>query len=83
MEKVLVRICVPALQLEYDAFMPLDLMISRLTSIIAEGVGELTDGKYERSGQELLSLKEPEALLDPALTLNDYNVKDGAQFILL
>lgn len=83
MEKVLTGIHVVAVGRKYDAFVPADMEISQLTSIIANGVAELTDGKYESSGLEMLSLMEPESLLNPALTLNDYQVKDGMQLYLI
>ncbi len=83
MDKILVGIHIPAVHEQYDAFVPLDAEISELTSIIANGVSEITDGKYSVSGLEMLSLQDPEYLLDPRLTLRDYNVRDGMQLWLL
>ena len=83
MEKVLVGIHAPAANLKYDAFVPADLQILRLTSILAEGIAELTDGKYEPSGLEMLSRQDPESLLNPSLTLNDYQIRDGMQLYLI
>lgn len=83
MEKVLVGIHAVAADVQYDAFVPADLEISKLIEIIAKGVSELTDGKYMRSGRELLSIKEPECLLNPSLTLCDYRIKDGMQLYLI
>ena len=83
MEKVLVGIHAAAVGQRYDAFVPTDVPISRLTELIANAVAELTDGKYESSGLELLSLQEPESLFDPMLTLNDYQIKDGMQLFLV
>lgn len=83
MEKVLVGIHAAAVGLRYDAFVPTDVPISKLTALIAGGVAELTDGKYEPSGLELLSLQDPEYLFDPMLTLSDYQIKDGMQLFLI
>ena len=83
MDKVLVGIHIPAIRERYDAFVPLDSTIAELTAIIANGVTELTDSKYGVSSLEMLSLKDPELLLDPHLTLRDYNVRDGMQLYLL
>ncbi len=83
MEKVLLGIRVPAVKAEYDAFVPLDVPVSELTEIIADGFRELTNGKYEVSGLEMLSLKEPALLLDPNQTLRDYGVRDGMQLYLI
>ena len=83
MDKVLVGVHIPAIYESYDAFVPLDTKIADLAAIIANGVTELTDSKYGVSSLEMLSLKEPELLLDPQLTLRDYNVRDGMQLYLL
>ena len=83
MEKILVGIHVAAVKQKYDAFVPTDIRISQLASMIADGVADLTDGKYESSGFEMLSLKEPECLFNPTLTLEDYQIKDGTQLYLI
>lgn len=83
MEKVLVGIHAAGAGVKYDAFVPTDMQISQLAAIIANGISELTDGKYESSGFEMLSQKEPERLFDPSLTLEDYQVRDGMQLYLI
>lgn len=83
MEKVLVGIHVSAMNLKYDTFVPLDMPIGQIIAIIASGVAELTNGKYESSGLEMISLKEPAKLLNPSLTLLDYQIKDGAQLYII
>lgn len=83
MDKALLSICIPSINTVYDAFVPVYIPISELTSIIAAGVSDITNGKYEPSKLEMLSLKEPEYLLNPQLTLKDYGVADGMQLYLL
>ena len=83
MEKVLVGIHAASLGRRYDAFVPTDMQISRVIPVITDAIAELTYGKYESSGMELLSLQEPEALLDPSLTLDDYQIRDGMQLFLI
>ncbi len=83
MEKILIGVCVPSIQMNYDAFIPLDTPVGELAEIIANGVAEMSDGKYAVSHLEMLSLKEPESLLNPQLTLRDYSVRDGMKLYLL
>ena len=83
MDKVLVEICIPAVGSRFDIFAPVDAPISELAGVIANGVVELTNGKYVASGCEHLCLTEPVGLLNPSLTLQDYGVKDGAQLFLI
>ena len=83
MNKVLVEICVPAIGDHFDIFAPIDIPLQDVTKVIADGIVELTNEKYVTSGCELLCMKEPEGLLDPSLTLEDYGVKDGMQLYLI
>ncbi len=83
MNKVLVVIHIPAIYDQFDIFLPIDIPISDLSRIIADGIAEITNGKYIASESEQLCLKEPTGLLNPSLTLQDYNIKDGAHLYLI
>lgn len=83
MAKILIRLYVPVLQEQQDLFAPGDLALSELTALIADGIADLSDGKYRSSGNEMLMLREPEMLLDPRKTLRDYSVRDGAEIMIL
>jgi len=83
MEKVLVGLYVPAAQERFDLFIPADLEIAALSKLLAEGVAELSNGRYNRSNLEMLLLTAPDILLNPAKTIADYGIRDGAQLVLL
>ena len=82
MNKALVEICIPATGDKLDILVPVDVPIRDLTGVIASGIVEITNGKYMTSKCEQLCLKEPEGLLNPALSLEDYGIKDGMQLYL-
>lgn len=83
MNKVLIEIHIPAIYDHFDIFAPIDIPIKDLNVIIANGVTEITNGKYISSECEQLCLKEPSGLLNPSLTLQDYGIKDGTQLFLI
>ena len=83
MNKVLIEICVPAIGDHFDVFVPVDVPICELNRIVADGIVEITSGKYVTSKTELLCNKEPVSILDPSLTLQDYDIQDGAQLYLI
>ena len=83
MEKKLVGLYVPAVQERFDLLVPTDLDIASLTVLLTNGVEELCGGSYSSSHQELLSLRQPDMLLHPRLTLGDYGVENGAQMVLM
>lgn len=83
MNKVLVELHVPAIYAQFDIFAPTDVPVSELSVIITNGIVEITNGKYIASESEQLCLKETSGLLNPALTLQDYAIKDGMQLYLI
>lgn len=83
MDKILICLSVPALGDEFDLFVPANLKIRFLTGILAEGVSELSHGRYNVSGEEMLNQRMPDRLLDPEKTLAVYGVEDGADLVLL
>lgn len=83
MNKVLIEVCVPAIDEHFDIFAPTDVPIGELTEILASGVSEISNGSYVVSGAEQLCLKQPAGLLHPSLTLQDYGIKDSMQLYLI
>lgn len=83
MEKILIRLYVPVIDETFDLFVPLDLKIRDLAAVIAKGVSDLSSGSYVVSGFELMSCRNPDRLLDPNLTLQEYSIPDGAEMMLL
>ena len=83
MRKTLVGLFVPALQQRFDLLVPPDMEIKTLIGLACSGVSELVGGRYTPSGDSFLCVREPELLLNPAHTLADYGLGDGAQLVLI
>lgn len=83
MNKVLIEICVPVIGDRFDVFVPVDVPIGELNKVVANGVAEITSGRYVASKNEHLCQKEPVSILDPSLTLQDYDIQDGKQLYLI
>ena len=83
MEEILISIEVPSIQERYDIFAPDDLQIGKLSEVLANGVRDLSNGRYGKSGKEMLMRLAPDRLLDPSKTLRDYGVGNGAHLMLL
>lgn len=82
MDKILIRLQVPAISRFFDVFVPLDLRIDDLTEILINGVVEMSNNAYIPSNEEKLNLKG-NILLNPQLTLESYGIKDGEKIILI
>ncbi len=83
MEKLLVGLYVPAVQEHFDLFVPARLKIAELTELMATGVNDLSDGQFSQTGMEMLCLRDPDLLLQPEKSLQDYGIEDGTQMILI
>ncbi len=83
MEKLLIRLYVPALMQHYDLFMPQDVPVARLLPVMTEGLVQLSQGRYSPSGRECLMASGAEAPLQPEKTLYDYGIQDGDRLLLI
>ena len=83
MGTIRVGLSVPAINWRSDLCVPTEVPIALLTTVLAKGVADLSDGRYSVSDRELLTLREPSLLLHPDKCLQDYGMQDGAQLILL
>lgn len=82
MEKILICLKVPAISRSFDLFVPIDMKISELISVITKGVVEMSNNSYIASNEENLNLKN-NILLDPQFTLQSYGIKDGEIIYLI
>lgn len=83
MEKILVNLFVPSVQEKYDIFVPSNLEIGVLVSVLANGVQDLCNGRYCQSEKEMLIRLSPDIVLNPHKTLSYYDIKDGARLVLI
>ncbi len=83
MEKILIKLFIPAVNRSFDLFVPVDLEIGELTKIIVNGVEYMCNGVYVPSNEEMLNSKEGHILFNPSLTLDSYGITDGAELILI
>lgn len=83
MDKILIGLNVPAIHKRYDVFVSQTTPIGTLTSVLANGVSQLSNGGYVISGKEMLTMKDPDMLLQPGRCLKEYGIEDGVQLILI
>lgn len=83
MEKVLLNIYIPATGGTFDVFVPINLPIKELTPVIANGISELSGGKYYVSKHEMLCSEEESGPLNPNRTLQEYGIQDGTHLYMI
>lgn len=83
MEKILIRLIVPAIKQEHDMYIPGFLTVRELTELILRAVQEVSGHSFITSGNEVLCLRERNIILDPGMTAFDYDIKNGDHIVLI
>lgn len=81
MDKLLVNIYIPALEKNYDMFIPNFLPIGTVIELIGQMIEEVSDHKYISSGQEFLCFVDKNILLKQNMTLQEYGVRNGEHML--
>ena len=83
MEKLLIHLYIPAVQKNFDLFLPQEIPIEQIVQALSKGVQELSRERYAISGQEMLLQEGAIAPLSPKETLYQYGVRDGDKLLLI
>ena len=83
MEKVLVRLEVPAIPESYDVWVPDFLLIKEIIPLLIKSIEELSGYIYRSSGTEQICSCENRKVLEENKTLKSYGVKNGQHLLLL
>lgn len=77
MEKILITLKVPSVQLKYDVMVPDFLTVREVIALLKEAVVGLTQNRYVPSGEEVLCRENPPMVLDQKYTLGNYGIEHG------
>lgn len=83
MEKVLINLSVPALEQQYDLFVPQDVPIKKVIEIVVNGICDLSNNRYQTSGIEMLMTDRYDLPLRPDHYLFEYGIRDGEVLYLI
>ncbi|MGF0143989.1 hypothetical protein [Sharpea azabuensis] len=74
---------VPAIDREYEVFIPVGITVSGLRQLLVDSVEEITNGQYIASGTEVLCLKEQNIQLLDEKEVSVYGIKNGDTLFLI
>ena len=83
MNKVLVKLCVPIFEEQYDVWIPLNRKIYRVTELLVKAVNDFSGGYYESSKTPTLFDKNTGEQYNINETVKDAGIKNGTEIILL
>ena len=83
MNKVLVKLYVPTIGMEYDVWIPLNRRIYNVIKLFVKAIKEFTNGEYNPSKMPVLYNKKSAQLYDINLTVGEAEVRNGTEIILI
>ena len=83
MNKVLVRVFFPAIDCEYDIWIPLNKSIYNIIILLAKGINELKNGVYQPEEIPILYNKQTGDYYDLDVAVQDTDIKNGTELILI
>ena len=83
MNKVLVKLCVPIFEEQYDVWIPLNRKIYRVTELLVKAVNDFSGGYFESNKTPTLFDKNTGEQYNINETVKDAGIKNGTEIILL
>lgn len=83
MKKILIHLVVPAVQMEFDIFLPLDLPVSEISALLSKAVQSLSAGQYVPAENSMLCLQRTNSLLSQDCTPVENQLRNGDVLFLL
>ena len=83
MDKVIVTVYIPLMDLKYDVKLPLNKKIYNIVKMLVKGVNEFSGGYYKPKKMPTLYNKETANSYDINLTIKEANIRNGDELILI
>ncbi len=83
MDKVIVEIFVPALNVTYDVFIPTHSPLSSVLELVKKAVTELSDGHFRADGSTVLCHREDGTIMDINLSVYELGIHNGSKLMLI
>lgn len=83
MNKVLVEVYVPLIDLSYEVFIPINKKVNNIIYLLSKGISELNEGLYPlSSGKELYS-KQSGIKYKNDIYIKETDIRNGTLLILM
>ena len=83
MDKVLVNVYVPLINVSYDIFIPQTSQLYEVTELIKKAVSDLSDRQFISGEETVLSLRSNGKILDINKTVYELKIINGTKLMLI
>ena len=81
--KVLIKLYVPMMDLEYEAWIPISKKLYRIVELLASAVKEFTDNQYKPQELPMIYNKETGQMYDLNLKIMETDIRNGSEIIMI
>jgi len=81
--KVLVKLCVPELDYEFDCFIPVNEIIWKVKKLLIKSVSDLTGGSMDMNSKCVLINKKSNKIYENNKTIYETDIRNTTELILL
>lgn len=83
MNKVLVKLFVPAIEEQYDIWIPISKKTHKIIKLLVKVICEFSEGCYNPTNTPILYDKTTAKPYDVNMTIKENNIKNGAEIVLI
>ena len=81
--KALVEIFVPASSQKYDVYIPLDVKMSDVVTMVAGALSDLSNGRYKATGEAILCDADTGIIFNINMEVAELGIKTGSRLMLI
>ena len=82
MNKVLVKLYIPAIEEEYDIWIPMNRRVHNVIRLVINAVNDLVDGGYQPKTMPLLYDRQTANVYDINSSIRETNIRNGSELLL-
>ena len=83
MNKILVKLYIPLLEVQYDVLVPVNKKVHSVIKLFIKAINELNGGYYTPKSLPMLYNKVTTEMYNINLTIKENNMQNGEQIIML
>ncbi len=79
--KILLNILIPEISTSYDVFIPINITVSELNTLLKQSIGELAEYNFDNKAR--IYYQDNGNEIDASLIIKNTNLRNGSKIILL
>lgn len=84
MNKYLITVIVPVIELEYDLYIPNNKKIGTIKTLILQSLSELSNGSFNKKIEEVRMIdKDTGREYENDMYVKDSNIKNGSKLVII